>query len=76
MSVLLLHAKKIITRAQASARTAAALRRLHFDDDALLLDAAQAGGDEVRAENNSSDAKLELELERSLLPAKQMYNLI
>ncbi len=49
-----------------SARAAAARRRrrLDYDDDVRLLNAAQAGGDEVRADSNNSGAKLELEFER------------
>ncbi len=61
---------EIITRAQASALTAAAARRrLDFDDDVRLLDAAQAGGDEVSTDSEHSGIKLELEV--LLLPAKQ-----
>ena len=53
-----------MTRAQASARAAAAGRRLDYDDDVRLLHAAQAGGDEVSTDSDNSGAKLELELER------------
>ncbi len=50
----------IVTRAQTTARAAAARRRLDCDDDVRLLDAAQAGGDEVSAESYSDHARLEL----------------
>ena len=51
------HTSRIITRAQASARAAAARRRLDFDDDVRLLDAARAGGDEVSTDSDNSQRR-------------------
>jgi hypothetical protein len=44
-------------------RAAAAFRPPDYDDDGRLLNAAQAGGDEVSADIDISGAKFDLELE-------------